>query len=181
MMEKHDIPEFSRPVAVETVKEEAAFAIEAKPDERENLARRLGVVSVDSLSADLRLIRLMGAMVRLEGQLNAEVTQSCVVTLAPVRSRIAAPLDRRYGPAEALDEADADAEDAGLEDDDVPEVLVEGVIDLGEAVSEQLALEIDPFPRAEGAEFSGYSSGPEPTEEAKSPFAQLGDLLKKQK
>ena len=177
-MEKQDTPEFSRPVAVETVKEEAAFAIEAKPDERENLARRLGVVSVDSLSADLRLIRQMGAMVRLEGQLAAEVTQSCVVTLAPVHSRIAAPLDRRYGPAEALDAADA--EDVDL-DDDVPEVLVDGVIDLGEAVSEQLALEIDPFPRAEGAEFPGYSSGPEPTEGVKSPFAALGDLLKKQK
>lgn len=178
-MEKQDTPEFSRPVAVETVKEEAAFAIEATLAERESLARRLGVVSVDSLSADLRLIRLMGAMVRLEGRLAAEVTQSCVVTLAPVHSRIAAPLDRRYGPAEAL--ADADAEDAGLDDDDVPEVLVDGVIDLGEAVSEQLALEIDPFPRAEGAEFPGYSSGPEPTEVVKSPFAALGDLLKKQK
>ena len=47
--------------------------------------------------------------------------------------------------------------------------------------SEQLALEIDPFPRAEGAEFPGYSSGPEPVEKAKSPFAALEDLLKKQK
>ncbi len=178
-MEKQDTPEFSRPVAVEKVKEEAAFAVEATPVERENLARRLGIVSVDHLSADLRLTRLMGAMVRLEGRLTAEVTQSCVVTLAPVHSRIAAALDRRYGPAEAL--ADVDAEDIGLEDDDVPEVLVDGVIDLGEAVSEQLALEIDPFPRAEGAEFPGYASGPEPTETVKSPFAALGDLLKKQK
>jgi uncharacterized metal-binding protein YceD (DUF177 family) len=177
-MEKQDIPELCRPVAVETVKEEAAFAIEATPAEREDLARRLGVVSVDLLTADLRLIRMMGAMVRLEGQLAAKVTQSCVVTLAPVHSRIAATIDRRYGPAEAL--ADTEAEDVGLEDD-VPEVLVNGVIDLGEAVAEQLALEIDPFPRAEGAEFPGYSSGPVPTETAKSPFAALGDLLKKQK
>ncbi|MBE0530146.1 MAG: DUF177 domain-containing protein [Rhodospirillales bacterium] len=178
-MEKQDTPEFSRTVAVETVKEEAAFAIEATPAEREYLARRLGVVSVDLLTADLRLIRMMGAMVRLEGQLAAEVTQSCVVTLAPVHSRIAATVDRRYGPPEAL--AETDSEDVGLEDDDVPEVLVNGVIDLGEAVAEQLALEIDPFPRAEGAEFPGYASGPVPTETTKSPFAALGDLLKKQK
>ena len=32
-------------------------------------------------------------------------------------------------------------------DDEVPEPLVGGIIDLGEAVSEHLALEIDPFPR----------------------------------
>ncbi len=177
-MEKQGSPEFSRPVAIETVKEEAAFAIEATPAERENLARRLGVVSVDLLAADLRLVRLMGSMVRLEGEFAAEVTQSCVVTLAPVHCRIAATLDRRYGPAEAL--AETDAEDMSLEDDP-PEVLADGVIDLGEAVSEQLALEIDPFPRAEGAEFPGYSSGPEPVEKAKSPFAALEDLLKKQK
>lgn len=178
-MEKQDSPEFSRPVAVETVKEEGAFAIEATPAERENLARRLGIVSVDRLSADLRLRRQMGAMVRLEGEFAAEVTQACVVTLAPVHSRIAAAVDRRYGPAEALTETDA--EDISLEDEDPPEVLVGGVVDLGEAVSEQLALEIDPFPRAEGAEFPGYSSGPEPVEKAKSPFAALEDLLKKQK
>lgn len=178
-MEKQDSPEFSRPVAIETVKEEAAFAIEATPAERENLARRLGVVSVDLLAADLRLVRLMGSMVRLEGEFAAEVTQSCVVTLASVHSRIAASLDRRYGPAKAL--AETDAEDMSLEDDDPPEVLADGVIDLGEAVSEQLALEIDPFPRAEGAEFPGYSSGPEPVEKAKSPFAALEDLLKKRK
>jgi uncharacterized metal-binding protein YceD (DUF177 family) len=178
-MEKKQSPEFSRPVAVETVTEEAAFVIEATSGERDNLARRVGVVSVDHLSADLRLIRLMGAIIRLEGRLTAEITQSCVVTLAPVHSRIAVAVDRRYGPAEAL--ADADTEDIPFEEDDLPEVLVDGVIDLGEAVSEQLALEIDPFPRAEGAEFPGYSTGPEPAEKAKSPFAALEDLLKKPK
>jgi len=180
-MAKRDRPEFSRPVAVETLKEETAFAIEATSEECETLARRLGVVSVDRLSADLRLTRLMGAIVRLEGQLTAEVTQSCVVTLAPVHSRIAVAVDRRYGPAEAIADAETDAEDLSFEDDDPPDVMVDGIIDMGEAVAEQLALEIDPFPRAEGAEFSGYSSGPESAARAKSPFAALEDLLKKPK
>lgn len=178
-MERVDRPEFSRPVAVETLGEETAFTIEATSGEREMLAQRLGVVSVDHLSADLRLVRLMGAIVRLEGRFTAEVTQSCVVTLTPVHSRIAVGLDRRYGPAEVI--ADSDAEDLSFEDDDLPDVMVDGIVDVGEAVSEQLALEIDPFPRAEGAEFSGYSSGPEPEAKAKSPFAALEDLLKKPK
>ncbi|MDX9861197.1 MAG: DUF177 domain-containing protein [Rhodospirillales bacterium] len=178
-MERMDIPEFSRPVAVETVTEEAAFSIEATAGERDGLARRLGLVSIDRLSAELRLIRQMGAMLHLEGRLTAEVTQSCVVTLAPVHSCIAVDVDRRYGPAEAI--AEADAEEVALEDEDPPEVLVDGIVDLGEVISEQLALEIDPFPRAEGVEFTGYSSGPTPAEKANGPFAALEDLLKKPK
>lgn len=177
MMEKAAVPEFSRPVAIETVPEEAAFSIEADAEERTRLARRLGVTSVDRLTADLRLIRLMGAMVRLEGNLEAEVTQACVVTLAPVKSRIAVRLDRRYGPPEAI--ADGDTEDVPFEDDDMPDVLIDGTVDLGEAVAEQLALEIDPFPRAEGAEFKGYSSEPETTGKPPGPFAVLDELLKK--
>ena len=34
-----------------------------------------------------------------------------------------------------------------IDDDEVPEPLVGGIIDLGEAATEHLALEIDPFPR----------------------------------
>ena len=146
---------FSHRLRVSQLNPRQPNRIDLMPDEgaRQRIAAELGLTAPPEVRLTATITAAPNDAWLLEGRIAARVQQPCVVTLAPVRSRIAAPLDRRYGPAEAL--ADADAEDAGLEDDDVPEVLVDGVIDLGEAVAEQLALEIDPFPRAEGAEFSG--------------------------
>lgn len=179
MTVEQNTPEFSRPVAIDTVVETAAFSIEASAEEREFLARRLGILAVDRLTAELKLTRQIGAIVHLGGRFEAEVIQACVVTLAPIKARLAAAIDRRYGPAAAL--AETDAEEISLEDEELPDPMVDGVIDLGEAVSEQLALEIDPFPRVEGAEFAGYACGPEIPREAANPFSALESLFKKPK
>jgi hypothetical protein len=58
-----------------------------------------------------------------------------------------------------------------LSDEDPPDVLGSDLIDIGHYVVEHLALEIDPFPRAPGAEVAP----PEP-EEPPSPFAALSRL-----
>jgi uncharacterized metal-binding protein YceD (DUF177 family) len=178
-MVAENAPEFSRPVAVDTLTEPKVFAIEASADERQALARRLGVLSVDRLTADLEVTRQIGSIVHLGGRFEADITQACVVTLVPLHAHIAAAVDRRYGPAEAL--AETDSEVIPFDDDAIPDPMIGGVIDMGEAVSEQLALEMDPFPRAEGAEFAGYSCGPEAPPEAASPFSALESLFKKPK
>ena len=54
-------------------------------------------------------------------------------------------------------------------DDDTPDPLVGGAIDLGAIASEFLTLGIDPYPRSPGASFSE----PEPAPEAPGPFAVL--------
>lgn len=180
MTVEQNTPEFSRPVAVDKLTEATkTYAIEATPDECQALARRLGVLSVDRLAAELEITRQIGAIVHLEGRFEAEITQACVVTLVPLHARIAAAVDRRYGPAEAL--AEADSEDIPFDDEEKPDLMIDGVVDLGEAVSEQVALEIDPFPRAEGAEFAGYSCGSDVPREAVNPFSALESLFKKPK
>lgn len=170
--------DFSRLLAVDDLAETTDLSIEANPAERQALASRLGVLSVEALGAELRVVREMGAMVHLSGRLSVDVVQSCVVTLEPLTSHIEVAIDRRFGPPAAIAGADGD-EDLDPEDDGPPDPLVDGVLDVGAALAEALALEIDPFPRAEGAEFAGYSSDSGSAEPADNPFAVLKSLFKK--
>ena len=171
---------FLRPFSVDELKTEAKMDVEADASERMALIARLKVVSVDRLAGSLRLTRELGAIIRLHGLLNVEVTQSCVVTLEPLKTVFELEIDRRYGPPEVVEEEGED-EDVPFDEDDPPDVIEDGTIDVGEAVAEQLALEINPFPRADGAEFEGYSSAPAEADNARSPFAALEELVKKPK
>ena len=62
--------------------------------------------------------------------------------------------------------------------DDVPDILDNGQIDLASIAMEQLALEIDDFPRKEGEVFSFKSEFDEETTLASNPFAVLKKIKK---
>ena len=74
-----------------------------------------------------------------------------------------------HGLAEAGDEADDEI--VISMDDESPDLVEDGQIDLGQYAVEQLALRLDPFPRKPGAEFVQ----PEEPGEV-SPFAVLKSL-----
>ena len=150
-------PEFSRPVAADRVGRDGYVAtIEANGEERAALARRFGLVALGALTARCRLRPVAGGMIELSAEFEAQVTQECVVTLEPFPARVADRFTQRYAldphrfrPLAGEDEVfDPEAEDP-------PEALVEGGIDLGEAVAQQLAIALDPFPRAPGVVFDG--------------------------
>jgi hypothetical protein len=161
-------PEFSRPVAVEKLTVGGSlYRIEAKPAEREALARRFGIIGVDALSAELTLRSGAKGSVHVEGSLRADVRQACVVTLVEVPAHVEAQFTRAYAPVVARDETDILVD---LDAEDPPDPLVDGIVDIGEATAEELALGLDPYPRAPGAVFEL----PEPQQpEAHSPFAAL--------
>lgn len=171
--------EFSRPVRVERLGAAGSdFEIEANEAERRALAERFGLVELSSLSARLRLTLLSGGLVRLSGRLSAEVVQSCVVTLQPVAASLDAAVELTYGP----DDADGDGEiELTFEGDDPPDAIVDGTIDMGEAVAEQLALELNPFPRAPGAVFEAPAEAPDTAAERRNPFAALAGLREKKR
>ncbi len=164
-------PEFSRPVRLGP--EPRELTLEASPAEREALARRFGILGIGALSARLRLVPEPGGTVRARGTLSAAVEQECVVTLEPVAQSVEAPLDLRI-----LAEGEVPADD----DPDSPDEIEShgGIVDLGEAVAEQLSLALDPYPRAEGAELpelDGPAPEPEEGEPARpNPFAKLAKL-----
>lgn len=168
-------PEFSRRAAVDQLGPgETAFEISAEPAEREALARRFGILGIDRLDASLRLRPLGAGRVRLSGTLNAEVRQACVVTLEEVPARIDEAVERSYAPVAGALEQDVTLE---FDAEEAPDAIVEGAIDLGEAVAEALALALDPYPRAPGVEFAPPPGPPEP--ERPNPFAVLEKLKKK--
>ena len=175
-------PEFSHVVQVQDLLPQGTdVAIAAKPAELEALAARLGVDGLDALSADAHLEILPNGDVRLDMALNAHVRQTCVVTLAPMESDISSSFTTTYSDASEESWGHDEEEFEDIDDEiEPPEPLIDGQIDLGEAAVEQLALEIDPFPRVKGATFDGYSTDPAgaaDTDGGKpNPFAALSKL-----
>ncbi len=173
-------PEFSRPVVVDALSPEEEREITAKPEERKALAKRFGVVSVDSLSARLHLKRIAGGrLIRLSGHLDAKVVQTCVITLEPVPQTVSEDFTLVYAPPGQISDDPAELH-LSLDAEDPPEPIQGGQIDLGEAVAEHLALGLDPFPRKAGAEIPqmGDDDQEEEAPERPNPFAKLAVLKK---
>jgi uncharacterized metal-binding protein YceD (DUF177 family) len=163
-------PELSRPFAVERLGEGGVEKrIIASPAERAAVARRLDLLGLDRLEASLSL-RLAGGgtLLQLTGRIEAEVQQSCVVTLEPVPARLSLAVEITY----ALVRSTPDQGEESV-DPDAPEPLPPGGLDLGEEVVQMLALGLDPYPRAPGAELPVV-----PDAEAEHPFGKLKDLKK---
>lgn len=166
--------EFSRPLPLERLGH-GAIEVEVSADARERaaLARRFDLMALDRLSAELRVSRDKG-LVRVDGHLDADVTQTCVVSLEPVRSELHEDFVQLYTP----DPAAAVAHEVAVEpgEDETPEPLGPEDLDLGEAVAQQLALALDPYPRAPGANPPEDLAEPETEAPAKGPFEALRAL-----
>lgn len=146
--------EFTRTLVVDPLPHAGlTFVVDAAPGERAALARRFDLIALDRLAASgwVRRGAARGSVL-LEGRLEAAVIQACVVSLAPVPARLAVDFRRLFvatsaGPAGREVVVDPLA--------DEPEPLPGRVIDLGEIVAEELALALDPYPRAPGAAPAG--------------------------
>lgn len=171
------------------------ITIEATAAELADLAERFAILAVKDLAADLVLtVSEGGREVAATGRLSARVVQACVVTLAPVGMEIDAAFNRVFaegarGRQGGLDgwEGRPEAVEIHLESGrkEPPDSMTGGWFDLGEALTEQLALELDPFPRAEGAVFDqipaleGPAAGEQEEKTGKdNPFAVLEKLKK---
>jgi uncharacterized metal-binding protein YceD (DUF177 family) len=181
MTESLRVPvEFSRPVAADAIGPQPQVRrISAAPEERRQLAERFGLLGLDNLSADLELSRHAGDIVRLSGRLEADVVQSCVVTLVPVPAHIETDFEVSYSQT-AADAIEIDLDPLAEEG---PEPLIGGEIDLGEAVAQQLAVALDPYPRAPGAAWPQADSGDGDVGagSVRRPFAALEALKKRGK
>lgn len=145
-------PEFSRPVSLARLPEGGREErLRASPAECAALARRFAIPAVDRLEATVVLRPEPGGGVMVTGTLRADVVQTCVVSLDPVAQRVEdAVVMRLLAPGE---EPSDDPEGP----DEIP---IEGdIADLGEAIAEQLALALDPYPRAPGAALPTEAAG----------------------
>lgn len=180
-----ETPEFSRPIAAEGLPDrESRHKLEATDAERAALARRFDVNGVDEVKAMVRLTPAAKGIVRMEGDFDVRLSQLCCVTLKPLEAHLTATFSREYSHY-ALEEQEENKGAVLDFDGDMPdpvEPIIDGRIDMGEAVVEEIALRINPFPRADGAVFDGVS-GDEEGESgdvaAANPFAALAGLKNK--
>jgi hypothetical protein len=176
-------PEFSRRVDVHDIPAKGLdLTIAADAAECAALARRAGLVAVESLAADFRLKKVKGSQVEVEGVLRARVVQTCVVSLEafasdieyPIEVDFAADVEPEVEPARSPDARGGSTKfpNAELE---APDPIIDGRIDLGALAAEFLMLSLEPYPRKPGVAFdeTGFTAA-EP--EAVSPFAALRKL-----
>lgn len=156
-------------------------SFELRPDKQklQEYVQELGLLGLRKLSLIGDLAPAGRRDWLLKAKLGATVVQPCVVTLAPVTTRIDEPVERRFTPE--MPEL-GDDEEIEMPEDDTLEPLSD-VIDLEAILLESLSLALPPYPRADGAEL-GESVVTEPGKEALTdsdlkPFAGLAALRNK--
>ena len=155
-----------------------AESLDASPAERVAVARRLGILGIDRLAAELTVTNLGGRLYRVEGSWEAAVRQACVVTLEPVPAELSGRVRTSF---EAGGKGGAGSGEIVVEPEgeDPAEALPAEGLDLGELVVQELAVALDPYPRAPGAEVPAEYR-PSEAGEDDGPFARLKTLKVKE-
>lgn len=172
-----------------------AVTIEADDASRDRLCQRLNdVEEIKALTAGLNLIREQGGrVVYVYGSLTADIVQNCVVTLEPLDIRIeeevqgwfadkdsavsfaAAKRERDY---ERSTEKSTHGEIEMMPEQEDPEPIIGGMVDLGELVTQHLSLAIPPYPHKEGVKYEFGDDDIQIEEDSplkKNPFEALKD------
>lgn len=157
------------------------FALEPDAETRAKLAQTLGISALRKLRFTGHLVPENRADWRLTAQLGATVIQPCVVTLAPVTTRIDTDTTRLYL---AKSPVIPDEPEVEMPQDDTTEPMPE-TLDLVAVMTEALALALPDYPRAQDAEldqqdFTAPGVKPMTDDDAK-PFAALAALKATQK
>jgi len=153
-----------------------AQKVKAEPAELAAIAAYMELAGVKALTGEIALERWRGKGLRVTGRLIADVVQTCVVTLDPVDAHVEAAFERRFLPPEKR-QAEVEDESEILVDptaEDPPEPLGRE-IDVGEILIEELALNLDPYPRKAGVAFQADVH----SEPRANPFAVLAKLKPK--
>ena len=176
-----DSQEFSRFVEADSVgTHRMERRISANAEERAALARRFEIEAVERLEAVFDLKRAGSGVVHVTGEIDADVVQSCVVTLAPVPAHIHETFAVDFAADSGRESKGREADlDLDFEETEPPEPIRNGHIDLGEMAAQQLALSLDPYPRAPGAAVpERYQPGTEPDAEPERPVNPFSILKK---
>jgi len=169
-------PEFSRVVAVSDVTRSPWRAhLSADAAARTAIAARFGILAVERFEADASLRRTPIGLIHLQGSIEADVVQECVVSLEPVPATIRETFEVYY--SEAAPEGQPGG-DLTMDDELWPDPIIDGKIDVGEAATEHLGLALDPYPRRKGVAFEAAEADTE-APATEQPFAGLAELAGK--
>ncbi len=173
-------PPFSHPFRTADLagRKPTRFTLAPNAAERAAIAADLDLLDLPEASFTGELRPVGRGDWHLTGHLSARVVQPCVVTLAPVTADITDEVTRRY----LAEMPEPEGDEVEMPEDDTVEPLP-SVIDVGQVMTEALALALPLYPRAPGAEL-GEVQVTEPgksalRDEDLRPFANLADLMKR--
>jgi len=153
----------------------AEVVVSAKPADLPALAKWAGVDAVERFEGRVELRKLPAHRFAYDAALTADIVQSCVVTLEPVRSHLERNVSRILHLSKTPRRSAEPEPVWSPADDEGPEEIQSPRYDLAAPLLEEFVLSIDPYPRAPGVAFEPPADRVEPAE---SPFAALKVLKK---
>lgn len=169
---------FSYPVKIDELNQNTyRYHLAPDADELEDIRQILQVEGVKSFVADVALkYKKKENMLRVWGNVSAVLVLQSVVSLENFEKAIATPFELWF---------DTKATYQDIKDmeptinDEVPDIIENGEINLADICIEQIALNLEDYPRAEGEvfDFSDYVKN-ESEEIKENPFAVLKKLKK---
>jgi len=169
---------WSVPLAIHDVPE-TGHHVDLTADERTRaaVAKLAGLRALPRLQASFDVTRRGSERLHVAGRVSATVGQTCVVTLEPIDNEVEEAIDLDFAPPPSASAAgDEGAPPAAPADEDAPEPLINGVVDLGAVATEFLMLGLEPYPRKPGAVFE---PPPQAGDDSGHPFAPLAALKNK--
>ncbi len=172
---------FSCRLNLDKVHDGERIDLTATDQEREALAKRLGLVAIERMEAHC-ILENLGALdrvaaaasgaIRARGRIKAALTQACVASGEPLPAYVDEAFELHFQP-EPTRVPDDEIELSG---DELDVIFHDGsAIELGEAIADTLALSLDPYPRGPNAEVALSQAGVISEEQA-GPFAALAAL-----
>jgi len=129
--------------------------IEADASQREALAEVHGLLSVEKFRAELLVTSWKRNGVKVTGEVHADITQQCVVTLEPIEATVDEEVDSIFLPADSklgrLGFGEGGEILVDADGPDAPETFTGDTIDVGALAEEFFGLGVDPYPRKPGA------------------------------
>lgn len=167
---------FSYPVKIDELNQNTyRYHLEPDADELDDIRKILQVEDVKSFVADVALkYKKKENVMRVWGSVSAIVVLQSVVSLESFEKAIATPFELWF---------DTKATYKDIKDmepsinDEIPDIVENGEINLADICIEQIALNLEDYPRAEGEvfDFSDYAKD-ESEEVRENPFAVLEKL-----
>lgn len=148
-MTKPSAPSPRIPVTDLSDRAPTAFDLRPGAEARAALADRIGIKAIRKLRLAGEIRAEGDADWRLDATLGATVVQDCVVTLAPVTTRLDVVVARRFLAEMPALHPDENGEVQMPEDDTIEPLAAQ--IDLAAVLEEALTLALPDYPRAEGA------------------------------
>jgi hypothetical protein len=149
--------------------------LEAGPAERAALAQRIGIEALDSLTAEVELLRV-GSAVEITGRIAADIVQHCAISNEPFASHLDEPVALRFVKGREVYRPEEEIEIDSAASDEIEFTGTQ--FDLGEEIAQSLALTIDPYATGPDAERVRQEAGLG-DETSSGPFAALAALKAK--